>query len=57
MKWLLGLCSVAAVVVAAPVALVANLAGAWLAYGLLWSVAGLVLFATAERASDRPTAA
>ena len=52
-----GVWPLAGVVVAAPVALVADLDGAWLAYGLLWSVAGLVLFATAERASDRPTAA
>ena len=48
---------IAVVMVAAAAALVADVDGAWLAYGLLWSVAGLVLFATAEGAADRPTAA
>jgi hypothetical protein len=47
----------AAFVVAAPATLVAPVQGGWLAYGLLWSVTGLVLLASTRRTSDHPTAA
>jgi hypothetical protein len=52
-----GVLPLAGFVLAAPVAFVMPVQGAWLAYGLLWSAAGLLLLATAERASGRPTPA